>query len=389
MDSNELRQMLSECCQFNSDATSQKYLSLLIKLFGGESSSQFVNNILLTDTSERRSLFYVIEQFLLLDWQQNNYKSLSHPLIYQICDALLLIADQIQFSDSKIWFGGTSNVRTYSLTCSDSKTTQATDVTANENYQRRQNSVPYFSICILMLSLTNRSTDIIAKEHVKQFFRRLESEFCSSSLLLIDVLLENDERCLSTLIALLKMRYTVNDDFLIPGMLNPTTLFILLLCKIEFDPMVPIDWICSEPELTYLFLKSYSFQFSQLSSKQIFKICNSIQEIPKIDEFKYDIVRVETDLPKQTQFHFEIEELHGEQNVIRHIVIPTDSNDLISKRKIEEFPDSKNLFKSFSSFCANLKTKLNKLSNSLHLSVTHISKNLSAIESLTELKSKD
>lgn len=51
-------------------------------------------------------------------------------------------------------------------------------------------------------------------EQVELFFQRLESEFCSSSVLFIDALIENDERCLRTLIALLKV------IFIVGGFLN-------------------------------------------------------------------------------------------------------------------------------------------------------------------------
>lgn len=95
MDLNEFRRILSDC--LHPDASFEKYVDELNKFF--IESNDLLNNILLADSIERRSLLTIFEQFIQLDWQRNHFKKLSHYLINQISTTLLPIADRIKFAN--------------------------------------------------------------------------------------------------------------------------------------------------------------------------------------------------------------------------------------------------------------------------------------------------
>jgi len=134
----------------------------------------------------------------------------------------------------------------------------------------------------------------------------------------------------------------------ISSLLDPDIILLSLLQKLHFDSLVTtiiklhilnfhcqtfVDWIYSEPELSYVFLKTYSQHLAQLSMQQIYDICNRYNmdiliilknfwyrfcKLPQNNEAKYDINRMEMDSSpssSESNLTFAIEELHGEQTV--------------------------------------------------------------------------
>uniref|UniRef100_A0A914HDL5 Uncharacterized protein n=1 Tax=Globodera rostochiensis TaxID=31243 RepID=A0A914HDL5_GLORO len=83
----------------------------------------------------------------------------------------------------------------------------------------------------------------------------------------MDALLENDERCLQTMAAIQRLNSNTKNIFCtnpldVSTALAPDILALSLLRKIHFDPLVLIDWVSSEPELSFVFLKQFSHRLA-------------------------------------------------------------------------------------------------------------------------------
>lgn len=93
---------------------------------------------------------------------------------------------------------------------------------------------------------------------------------------------------------------------------------------------MPIDWIGSEPEVCFVFLKYFTHQYAHISQSEIRQICDKFAKLSILsaeyasNERLYDIVR--TADTEAEHFEFEIEELHGEKAVMKRIKIPTKIN---------------------------------------------------------------
>ena len=106
-------------------------------------------------------------------------------------------------------------------------------------------------------------------------------------------------------------------------------------------------------------------------------------KLPQNNEAKYDINRMEMDSSpssSESNLTFAIEELHGEQTVLKEIVIPTKSNYSICQRQERRIADAESMCSSLYNFLVKLNSKLDKLCPAIHFPVKIICQNLSTIE---------
>ncbi|KAF7638279.1 hypothetical protein Mgra_00002253 [Meloidogyne graminicola] len=339
--------------------------------------------LLLTDSYKRRSLLILIENFIYLEWSQNKFTLLKHPIIRIIGLELFKIAGEIQFSQEKIWFTGTSKVCLFNLVPHSSSSTQ-TSCYIKKSVENSQllNSVTYFSIGITLLGLTNAN---VSSEQYNIFFKRLDIIFSSSTSAFVQTLIENDERFLITFIAIMKL-YSTSQNIL-PTILNPELIFFILLQKVNFDTSVFIDWAYSEPELCFLLLKSFTQYFKQITFKQFKIIFQKLKNENYQLSTNFVIQHIKESSPPSNHnninnFKFNIEELHGEKTIYKQIEISTQPKNIILEKLEDHFNNYEIFEHSFILFCEELSIKLNKLADALNFPSEKICQNLLLIISI-------
>ncbi|CAK5078904.1 unnamed protein product [Meloidogyne enterolobii] len=208
----------------------------LTEFFDGKNEK--ISSFLLHESPKRRRLFAIFENFIQLEWHQNKFTWLKHPLICRISSEIFNFAGEIQFTNEKVWFAGSSNVQIFNLAPNLSIHSSFDSPKSVEN--TRSNSIIYFSIGIILIGLAEEEIIFsnISKEQINIFFNRLELLFSSSPSIFVYFLMENDERCLLTFIAIMKLHSSEQNKILLPKMLDPELIFIVLLKKINFDSLV-------------------------------------------------------------------------------------------------------------------------------------------------------
>uniref|UniRef100_A0A915NVD6 Uncharacterized protein n=1 Tax=Meloidogyne floridensis TaxID=298350 RepID=A0A915NVD6_9BILA len=360
----------------------------LTEFFDGENEK--INSFLLHESPKRRRLFTIFENFIQLEWHQNKFTLLKHPLICRISLEIFNFAGEIQFTNDKIWFAGTSNVKISNLAPNSSIHSSFDSPKFVENI--RSNSIIYFSIGIILLGLAEEEIIFynISKEQINIFFNRLELLFSSSPNIFVYFLMENDERCLLTFIAIIKLHSLGQNKILHPKMLDPELIFIVLLRKINFDSLVIIDWAYSEPELCFLLLKSFTHYFSKFNFQQFEITFQRLKDHHLQQSSNLLIHRIQespssTSNNNLTNFKFDIEELHGEKLNSKQIIISTRPKYSILEKSEDDFELQYNfeIFQnSFISFCEELIIKLKQLGRALNFPSEKICQNLFSIKSI-------
>uniref|UniRef100_A0A1I8B2T9 N-terminal Ras-GEF domain-containing protein n=1 Tax=Meloidogyne hapla TaxID=6305 RepID=A0A1I8B2T9_MELHA len=166
--------------------------------------------------------------------------------------------------------------------------------------------------------------------------------------------MENDERCLLTFIAIMR---------------------------------VVIDWAYSEPELCFILFKSFTLCFSQMNFQQFKNIFQRLktQHLQQSSHIIQHIQESPSSLDNINEFKFNIEELHGEKLISKQIVISTQPKYSILEKSEDDFELQYNFEafqNSFLSFCEELMIKLNQLTGALNFPSEKICQNLSLIISI-------
>nr|CAD2144980.1 unnamed protein product [Meloidogyne enterolobii] len=202
--------------------------------------------------------------------------------------------------------------------------------------------------------------------------------------------MENDERCLLTFIAIMRLHSLGQNKILHPKMLDPELIFIVLLRKINFDSFVIIDWAYSEPELCFLLLKSFTHYFSKFNFQQ-FEITFQRLKDHHLQQSSNLLIHRIQESPSSSSnnnisnFKFDIEELHGEKLISKQIIISTQPKYSILEKSEDDFELKYNFEtfqNSFLSFCEELIIKLKQLGRALNFPSEKICQNLSSIKSI-------
>lgn len=257
----------------------------------------------------------------------------------------------------KVWFAGTSNAKIFNLAPNSSIHSSFDSPKFVENI--RSNSIIYFSIGIILLGLAEEEIIFynISKEQINIFFNRLELIFSSSPNIFVYFLMENDERCLLTFIAIMR---------------------------------VIIDWAYSEPELCFLLLKSFTHYFSKFNFQQ-FEITFQRLKDHHLQQSSNLLIHRIQESPSSssnnnlTNFKFDIEELHGEKLISKQIIISTQPKYSILEKSEDDFELQYNFEtfqNSFISFCEELIIKLKQLGRALNFPSEKICQNLFSIKSI-------
>uniref|UniRef100_A0A183BZU4 ELMO domain-containing protein n=1 Tax=Globodera pallida TaxID=36090 RepID=A0A183BZU4_GLOPA len=358
----QLRQQLSNCALPLSDADFGIFASRLQALMaslddGGQQYQQHqttdAQSFPIADTPLRRSLLATLWRFVQLDWIHNKFKHLGHPLSLQICTFIFVGMRNATFTNDKIWFGGVSRIRTFAsadlAVHSEQRRRHSSPISAaDDRTPMRQNSFAYFALGLTLIGFQEDIEEIVPFDNLRQFLTKLDEMFCASSNIFMDALLENDERCLQTMAAIQRINSNTKNIFCtnsldVPTALAPDILALSLLRKIHFDPLVVIDWVSSEPELSFVFLKQFSHRLAQLQPHELLQLCAAYVKMPNSEsvvaaECRFEIVRQPTNSSTTTAqqhndddqnfMHFEIDELHGQQIVRKSVAVPTQTNHL-------------------------------------------------------------
>uniref|UniRef100_A0A914HUT6 Uncharacterized protein n=1 Tax=Globodera rostochiensis TaxID=31243 RepID=A0A914HUT6_GLORO len=230
------------------------------------------------------------------------------------------------FTNDKIWFGGVSRIRTFA----------SADLAAFHLEQRRGIHHQLLLLptierqCVKTAPHISHDQSIIVDQDLK-----LDEMFVGSCNIFMDALLENDERCLQTMGAIQRLNSNTNTKLEVPTALAPDILALSLLRKIHFNPLVVNDWVSSEPELSFVFLKQFSRRLAHLQPHELLQLCVAFVKMPNSEsavaaECRFEIVRQPTNSSTTTAqqhndndhnfMHFEIEELHGQQIVRKNFL---------------------------------------------------------------------
>uniref|UniRef100_A0A914HC49 Uncharacterized protein n=1 Tax=Globodera rostochiensis TaxID=31243 RepID=A0A914HC49_GLORO len=411
----QLRQQLSNCALPLSDADfgifASRLQALMASLDDGDQQYQQhqttdAQPFPIADTPLRRSLLATFWRFVQLDWIQNKFKHLGHPLSSQICTFIFVSMRNATFTNDRIWFGGVSRIRTFAsadLAAAHSEQRQRRHsspiAAADDRTPMRQNSVAYFALGLTLIGFQENIEEIVPLDNLRQFLTKLDEMFVGSSNIFMDALLENDERCLQTMTAIQRINSNIfcTNSLDVSTALAPDILALSLLRKIHFDPLVVIDWVSSEPELSFVFLKQFSHRLAQLQPHELLQLCAVYIKMPNsesavADECRFELVRQPTNSSTTTTaqqqndddhnfMHFEIEELHGQQIVRKSVAVPTKTNHLIHQRRhcTDCLPEcsADELCQKVTTFSAELGQKLQKLAKKhLHFPAKSICANL-------------
>lgn len=191
-------------------------------------------------------------------------------------------------------------------------------------------------------------------------------------------------------------------------------MFIVLLKKINFDPLVVLDWFCSETVSYALFNRLFarilhlfdssdgSLKFLEQSCQRLevdnincrrrkFKIASNDEKPDERSEYLEAATvstpkdQIET-LSQPETFEFEVVERHGEMEVPKKYSIPLMSNATLHSQgtgDVEMEGDSRELMRLVANFFTELRIKLEECAGSLPCSVSPIVTKLKRIEALT------
>uniref|UniRef100_A0A915EGD5 Uncharacterized protein n=1 Tax=Ditylenchus dipsaci TaxID=166011 RepID=A0A915EGD5_9BILA len=215
-----------------------------------------------------------------------------------------------------------------------------------------------------------------------------ESLGADNSVDIVNALMENDERCMYTLLALLEIQKL---GIFVANSLDPASMFLLLIRNIHFDTQVVVDWLQSET-VAIPFLLRFFKAISQLSKEAMLEklsaVQSSVRTDPDVTSGTLSSNKVSDEGAKSSHLSFNVEELHGEQTVVRHVQLPIRKESYYAKQnptiKCQVQEDQESFEESFTDFVVRLRLQLDKLSELLPFNVKPITKVLSSVEEILE-----
>ncbi|KAI1716610.1 hypothetical protein Ddc_10402 [Ditylenchus destructor] len=321
------------------------------------------------DSLERRLIFLIIEKILQNKWSVNNYRQVPSSDFHLCALSLTKLANEIVFFRGVTWFGGTVSNEGEASTSTDSS-----------GEQLCEEMIQYISIIALSIaSLDPVKIPVYATQNGGKF---LSISLCNKSIpRLVDILIENDERCLYTILCLLeihKQNFAYND-------FDTLQIFFTLLIKINFDIQVVIDWLQSETvAIPFLmrFLKLLAKMKKEELEERLNKLTPANRNAVRTTGLCHKIITGAG--PKFDSYVFDIEELHGEQNVLRRVEVSATpwSFDSKANETIHENDDVPNAYERFSDFVIRMRIQLQKLKKLMPFNADPITRVLSTIEDI-------
>ncbi|KAI1714463.1 hypothetical protein DdX_08558 [Ditylenchus destructor] len=347
------------------DTIDDRFVGDFVKLF---SNSQIDLRV---DSLERRLILLIIEKILQNKWSVNNYRQVPASDFHLCALGLTKLANEIVFSTDVTWFGGTVSNEEKASTSTDSSVEQSCE-----------EMIQYISIITLSIaSLDPVKIPVYATQNAAKF---LSVSLCNKSITrFVDILLENDERCLYTILSLLEM-HKQNSAF---NDLDPVQIFFTLLIKINFDIQVVIDWLQSET-VAIPFLMRFLKLLAKMTKEELEERLNKLTPANKYAVRPARLCRktITEAGPKIDSFVFEIEELHGEQNVLKSVEVSASPWSFQSEPKeaIHENDDTSNAYERFSDFVSRMRVQLQKLKKLMPFNTDSITRVLLSIEDVLD-----
>uniref|UniRef100_A0A0N5AS43 Uncharacterized protein n=1 Tax=Syphacia muris TaxID=451379 RepID=A0A0N5AS43_9BILA len=174
------------------------------------------------DSPSRRSGLCILEKLTLICWQNSQYgkrplQSSQLSFIEAVYPVIEKLAKSIEFDTSGFWFGGIDKNRSEKFSC---------------------NKSAFVSLCLHLIALSTPTSC----SSVETFFSSLTRFYNKSYDFSMD-LIEHDERCLSTTVALMHID---SEKIFIPDQYDPRRILICIFAEIDFDHSVVLDWLSSE-----------------------------------------------------------------------------------------------------------------------------------------------
>ncbi|KAL3086196.1 hypothetical protein niasHT_039988 [Heterodera trifolii] len=415
----QLRKSLSNCAVPPSDADfgilADRLGTVLASLDNNQQQQQsgYCLPISADDSPHRRSLLASLWRFVQLDLLRHQFKRIGHhPLASRISAFIFNDMRNAIFTNDRVWFGGVSRTQTFTTADLSAATNLNASPSSSSNIvaggedrtQMRQNSALYFALGLTLIGFYEKIEEVIPLETLRQFVANLNQMYAGSPNAFMDVLLENDERCLQTMAAIQRIFASEssgsNSNIMallsntnknnVPTLLaSPDILALSLLHKIHLDPLQFSHRLCQ--------LLSTPKQLRQFSTNFL-KTAQNAKNAVLDSECRFQIVhhhqrqQNSADSDNNVQLQFSIEELHGQQSVLRDVFVPTKMNCTIQQvqkqQQEQQRHDSMDLMMSSDeyeciseehtllAFCAELRRKLDTLSKHLHFPAKAICANL-------------